>query len=108
MSTTRAALPRDARLARGRGPADDERLATLASALGHPVRVAIVRLLSERGDCVCGSIVEQFPLAQSTVSQHLKVLKQAGFVEGEVDGPRVCYCVNREMVERFKTLVGAL
>jgi ArsR family transcriptional regulator len=94
------------RTARGRD--DDERLATMASALGHPVRVAIVRLLSERGDCVCGSIVDEFPLAQSTVSQHLKVLKEAGLVQGEVDGPRVCYCVNREAVGRFKTLVGAL
>lgn len=106
MSPPRSLPLRTARAVRS--PADDERLATLAQALAHPVRVAIVRLLSERGECVCGSIVDEFPLAQSTVSQHLKVLKDAGLVAGEVDGPRVCYCVNREAVERFKTLVGAL
>uniref|UniRef100_A0A832I0W4 ArsR family transcriptional regulator n=1 Tax=Eiseniibacteriota bacterium TaxID=2212470 RepID=A0A832I0W4_UNCEI len=106
MSPPRSLPLRAARAVRSH--ADDERLATLAQALAHPVRVAIVRLLSERGECVCGSIVDQFPLAQSTVSQHLKVLKEAGLVAGEVDGPRVCYCVNREAVERFKTLVGAL
>lgn len=86
----------------------DERLAELAAALGHPARVAIIRLLKEREVCVCGEIVEVLPLAQSTVSQHLKVLKAAGWIQGEVDGPRVCYCLAPETLEKFKTLISAL
>ena len=85
--------------------AADEQLAALARALGHPARVAILRQLSERGECVCGEIVNALPLAQATVSQHLKVLKDAGLVQGEIDGPRVCYCVNPEVVKRFQKLV---
>jgi ArsR family transcriptional regulator len=85
--------------------AADEQLATLARALGHPARVAILRQLAERGECVCGEIVDAMPLAQATISQHLKVLKDAGLVQGEIDGPRVCYCVNPETVKRFQKLV---
>jgi ArsR family transcriptional regulator len=85
--------------------AADEQLATFAKALGHPARVAILRQLSERGECVCGQIVSSLPFAQATVSQHLKVLKDAGLVQGEIDGPRVCYCVNPEAVKRFRKLV---
>jgi ArsR family transcriptional regulator len=88
--------------------ATDEELATLAKALGHPARVAILRRLAERGECVCGEIVDSLPLAQATVSQHLKVLKDAGLVQGEIDGPRVCYCVNPETVKRFQKLVTQL
>lgn len=95
--------------ARGRGIGkDDEELASLAKALGHPARVAIVRLLLTRGECVCGGIVDRLPLAQATVSQHLKVLKGAGLVEGEIDGPRVCYCAAPEAVERLSHLIQAL
>ena len=86
----------------------DEALASLARALSHPARVAIVRHLSQSGACVCGEIVNVLPLAQATVSQHLKVLKEAGLVQGEVDGPRTCYCVNPETVRRFQSLVAAL
>ena len=86
----------------------DEELAELARALSHPARVAIVRHLSARGTCVCGEIVNVLPLAQATVSQHLKVLKVAGLVQGEVDGPRMCYCVNPETVKRFQSLVASL
>ena len=88
--------------------ADDEVLARLAQALGHPARVAIVRLLRERTTCICGEIVEVLPLAQSTVSQHLKVLKEAGWVQGEVDGPRMCYCLNPATLERFRALIEEL
>ena len=88
--------------------AADEQLASLARALGHPARVAILRQLSERGECVCGQIVDSLPLAQATVSQHLKVLKEAGLVQGEIDGPRVCYCVNPDTVKRFQKLVTQL
>ncbi len=86
----------------------DEELAVLARALSHPARVAIVRHLASMGTCICGEIVNVLPLAQATVSQHLKVLKTSGFVQGEVDGPRTCYCVNPETVKRFQTLVASL
>ncbi len=72
----------------------DNRLAKYAKALAHPARVAILRLLADRRSCVCGDIVEVLPIAQSTVSQHLKELKAAGLIQGEIDGPRVCYCIN--------------
>lgn len=88
--------------------AQDETLAKLAQALGHPARVAIVRLLQRRQTCICGEIVEVLPLAQSTVSQHLKVLKQAGWVRGEVDGPRVCYCLEPLALEKFTGLIATL
>jgi ArsR family transcriptional regulator len=83
-------------------------LARLARALAHPARVRIVRLLLARGECVCGQIVLDLPLAQATVSQHLKVLKEAGIVRGEVDGPRVCYCIDPKTLKRVKELVGGL
>ncbi len=86
----------------------DEQLAGLARALSHPARVAIVRHLATRGTCVCGQIVDVLPLAQATVSQHLKVLKEAGLVQGEVDGPRTCYCVNPNTVRLFQSLVASL
>jgi len=86
----------------------DAELAGLANALGHQARVAIVRLLQERETCICGEIVEVLPLAQSTVSQHLKVLKEAGWIEGEVDGPRMCYGLNRRTLKKFQRLIQAL
>lgn len=86
----------------------DEELAQLAKAVGHPARVQILRLLARRDACVCGDIVDELPLAQSTVSQHLKVLKEAGLVRGEIDGPRVCYCIEPRALRRLKSLVGSL
>ncbi len=85
-----------------------ECLAQLAWAVAHPARVRILRLLIARDTCVCGEIVGQMPLAQSTVSQHLKILKQAGLVHGEVDGPKVCYCIDRTRLEQLKSLIAAL
>lgn len=90
------------------GPAADEELAALAKALGHPARVQIMRLLARREACICGDIVDELSLAQSTVSQHLKVLKGAGLIRGEIDGPRVCYCVEPRALRRLKALVGSL
>lgn len=90
------------------GPEADEELAALAKALGHPARVQILRLLLRRSACICGDIVDELPLAQSTVSQHLKVLKEAGLIRGEVDGPRVCYCVEPNGLQRLKALVAGL
>jgi ArsR family transcriptional regulator len=83
-------------------------MALLAKALAHPARVAILRLLIERGDCICGQIVDVLPLAQATVSQHLKVLKEAGWIEGEIDGPRVCYCPTAGAMARLKQLLQGL
>jgi ArsR family transcriptional regulator len=90
------------------GDEADEELATLAKALGHTARVQILRLLVRRSSCVCGDIVDELPLAQSTVSQHLKVLKDAGLIRGDVDGPRVCYCIEPRALRRLKALVGGL
>jgi len=86
----------------------DGELAALAKAVGHPARVQILRLLARRTTCMCSDIVDELPLAQSTVSQHLKVLKEAGLVRGEVSGPRVCYCLEPRTLRRLKALVGAL
>ncbi|NUP97468.1 MAG: winged helix-turn-helix transcriptional regulator [Planctomycetaceae bacterium] len=90
------------------GPQADRELASFAKALGHVARVQIVRLLLRKNSCVCGGIVDELPLAQSTVSQHLKVLKQAGLVRGEIDGPRVCYCIEPRALRRLRALVGSL
>jgi ArsR family transcriptional regulator len=87
---------------------DEDELAVYAKALGHPARVAIISLLMRRDGCICGEIVDELPLAQSTVSQHLKKLKSAGLIRGEVDGPRVCYCIEPAAVARFKSLVDEL
>ena len=90
------------------GPEADEELALVAKAVGHPARVQILRLLVRRTACVCGDIVDELPLAQSTVSQHLKVLKEAGLIKGEIDGPRVCYCLEPRSLRRLKALIGRL
>ena len=90
------------------GDEADEELATVAKALAHPARVKIVRILVRRNACVCGDIVDELPLAQSTVSQHLKVLKDAGLIRGDVDGARVCYCIEPRALRRLRALVGAL
>jgi ArsR family transcriptional regulator len=91
------------------GPARrDEELAGLARALAHPVRAAIIRQLRQRGTCSCGEIVDLFPHSQATVSQHLKVLKEAGLLVGEVDGPRVCYDLDGKALERLKELLRGL
>lgn len=81
------------------------RLAELGKALAHPARVAILQTLAERRGCICGEIVEVLPLAQSTVSQHLNVLKEIGLVMGEIDGPRCCYCIDWA---RYNELLAAL
>jgi ArsR family transcriptional regulator, arsenate/arsenite/antimonite-responsive transcriptional repressor len=88
--------------------ADDRELAALAKAIAHPARVAILRFLLREGDCICGGIVDRLPFAQATVSQHLKILKDAGLLRGEIDGPRVCYCADPKRVERLKELLRGL
>lgn len=86
----------------------DEELARLAAALGHPARVRILRFLLEQRECFAGAIVDHLPLAQSTVSQHLKVLREAGLIRGEVEGLHICYCADEERLRRVGQIVGAM
>lgn len=79
----------------------EQELAAFAKALAHPARIAILKVLAQHNECFCGKIVEILPLAQSTVSQHLKELKNAGLITGTVDGPRSCYCINWKAFEKF-------
>jgi len=83
-------------------------LADACKALGHPARVRIMKHLIAEKECVCGGLVEILSLAQSTVSQHLKILKEAGLIQGVVEGPRTCYCVNRKHLAKFNGLMAVL
>ncbi len=77
----------------------DQELASFSKALGHPARVAILKYLAEQNSCICGDIVDELPLAQSTVSQHLKELQNAGLIKGSIDGPKTCYCIDYDKYE---------
>ncbi|HEY1872179.1 MAG TPA: metalloregulator ArsR/SmtB family transcription factor [Chitinophagaceae bacterium] len=88
--------------------AREQSLAAFAKAFSHPARIAILNLLAKKNECICNEIVEVLPLAQSTVSQHLKELKLAGLITGEIDGPRSCYCINWKAFEKFNTDFNAL
>lgn len=90
------------------GPEADEELAVLAKAVGHPARVRILRLLSRKEARVCSQIVGEMPLAQSTVSEHLRILKEAGLIRSREDGPRVGYCIHYPVLRRLKALVAAI
>ena len=79
----------------------EQDLAAFAKAIAHPARIAILKVLAQHNECICGEIVEVLPLAQSTVSQHLNELKKAGLINGTVDGPRNCYCINWKAFEKF-------
>ena len=87
---------------------DETKLADLAKAISHPARIAVLKRLSKQTECICGEIVEVMPLAQATVSQHLKELKRAGFISGTVDGPKSCYCLNAESIEEFADMLNDL
>ena len=86
---------------------DEERLIKMLKALGNPVRFQIVQILAEKQVCITGEIVEFTTLAQSTVSQHLKVLREAGLLDGEIEGPATCYCLNRENILWLKNQISA-
>jgi ArsR family transcriptional regulator len=86
---------------------DMVQLAEFAGALAHPARLEILKKLATTNSCICGDIVQLLPLAQSTVSQHLKALKEAGLVDGEVEGPRTCYCLNLKACEKMISLVNS-
>lgn len=83
-------------------PDRDIQLSEWCKALAHPARVAILRTLASKKECICGDLVIDLPLAQSTVSQHLKALREAGLIQGEVDGPRSKYCINQKNFEKFQ------
>jgi len=87
---------------------DVDGFARICKALGHPARVKILKYLKEENQCICGQIVEILPLAQSTVSQHLKSLKEAGLVKGEVEGLCTCYCIDLKTIENFKKMAAGL
>ncbi len=79
----------------------EQDLAAFAKALSHPARIAILKVLAQKNECICGEIVEVLPLAQSTVSQHLKELKNADLINGTIEGPRSCYCINWKAFDKF-------
>lgn len=80
-------------------------LATLAKALAHPARIAILQYLLKQQSCICGDLVEELPLAQATVSQHLKELKTVGLIKGQIEGTSVCYCINEVVWEQAKDVL---
>src|SRR5437868_10396214 len=86
----------------------ENKLAKYAKALAHPARVSILKLLATKATCQCGNIVEELPLSQSTVSQHLKELKEAGLIKGEIDGAKVCYCINEKEWNAAKVHINQL
>jgi DNA-binding transcriptional ArsR family regulator len=86
----------------------ENKLAQYAKALGHPARVAILKLLAKKATCQCGDIVEELPLSQSTVSQHLKELKEAGLIKGEIEGAKVCYCIDEKEWKAAQAMLNQL
>jgi ArsR family transcriptional regulator, arsenate/arsenite/antimonite-responsive transcriptional repressor len=87
---------------------EDNWLADVAKALSHPARIRILKILTQMDSCVVGSIVDQLPLAQATVSQHLKELKRVGLIQGEIDGPKICYCVSNKNLSKAKSALDKL
>lgn len=86
----------------------DNKIAKYAKALGHPARIAILQLLLKKQNCICGDIVEELPLSQSTVSQHLKELKEAGLIKGDIDGVKICYCIDEKEWKNAKNYFNSL
>ena len=82
---------------------NDVELAEIAKALSHPARLKILKILNELNSCMVGSIVDLLPLSQSTVSQHLKELKRVGLIKGEIEGPKICYCINPKVMQKAMT-----
>ena len=86
----------------------EQELAAFTKAIAHPARIAILKILAQHNECICGEIVAVLPLSQSTTSQHLKALKDAGLIKGTVDGPKSCYCINWEAFQKFNTVFNNL
>ncbi|MBS4034677.1 MAG: winged helix-turn-helix transcriptional regulator [Ignavibacterium sp.] len=87
---------------------EDVWLADVAKALSHPARIKILKMLTEMENCMVGNIVDQLPLAQATVSQHLKELKRVGLIQGEIDGPKICYCVNNKTLLKARNALDKM
>jgi ArsR family transcriptional regulator len=87
-------------------PAEKQRLVRMLKALGNPIRFQIIEFLAKNPTCITNDIVKTTPLAQSTISQHLKVLREAGLIQGEIEGPATCYCLNKENFEWLKNQMG--
>src|SRR6478735_7238610 len=83
-------------------------MATMTKALGHPARIAIIEYLMKVEDCICGDIVNELPLAQATVSQHLKELKNAGIIKGNIEGNTICYCLNETTIAMLRDYFGGI
>ena len=88
--------------------ARENKIALYAKALAHPARVAIIQMLLKKQTCICGELVDELPLSQSTVSQHLKELKNAGLIKGEIEGVKTCYCIDEKEWLQAKQYLGAL
>ena len=86
----------------------DNKIAKYAKALAHPARIAILQVLIKKQNCICGDIVEELPLSQSTVSQHLKELKESGLIKGDIEGAKVCYCIDEKEWENVKLYLNTL
>jgi DNA-binding transcriptional ArsR family regulator len=84
----------------------DNRVAKYAKALSHPARIAILKILIQKQSCICGDIVDELPLSQSTVSQHLKELKEAGLIKGDIEGAKVCYCIDEKEWNAAKNYIS--
>ena len=87
---------------------DEQTVARIAKALAHPARIKILKILGETNTCMVGDMVDLLPLSQSTVSQHLKELKQSGLIIGEIEGPKRCYCLNQEIIEKARNFINQL
>ena len=107
-ATARKCVPAPAQRARSKTKVDEETLAALCKALAHPARVKLLNFLSDYGACYFGKLTDVLPLAASTISQHVTVLKEAGLIEGSADNQRVCYCVNQERLQLLKDMMGDL
>jgi len=88
--------------------AEDIWLADIAKALSHPARIKILKILTQMDSCMVGSLVDQLPLSQATVSQHLKELKRVGLIDGEIYGPKICYCVNSKNLAKAKAALDKM
>ncbi|MGV3629896.1 MAG: ArsR/SmtB family transcription factor [Bacteroidota bacterium] len=88
--------------------AEQNELAQLMKALGHPARIAIIEFLLKTDSCICGDIVNELPLSQPTVSQHLKELKQAGIIKGNIEGNSICYCINEETFSKIQSILNGM
>lgn len=87
---------------------EQNKIATIAKALGHPARIAILEYLLKVNECICGDIVNELPLAQPTVSQHLKELKNADLIKGTIEGNSICYCINEQTIEILNTYFSSI